>query len=85
MIPDQTLARSFQILDNLSPGDILDLERIAEERRDLFLQCAEQYQKTYNNLELNNSRNKLKKYESIRRTSQSTPTDSKQRPFKKLK
>jgi hypothetical protein len=61
MIPDQTLARSFQILDNLSPGDILDLERIAEERRDLFLQCAEQYNKTYNNLELNNSRNKIKK------------------------
>jgi hypothetical protein len=69
MIPDQTLSRSFQILDNLSPGEILDLERIAEERRDLFLQCAEQYQQTYNNLELNNSRNKIKKYESIRRHS----------------
>jgi hypothetical protein len=69
MIPDQTLARSFQILDNLQPGDILDLERIAEERRELFLQCAHQYQQTYNNLELNNSRNKIKKYESIRRHS----------------
>jgi len=69
MIPDETLSRSFQILDNLSPGDILDLERIALERRDLFLQCAEQYQQTYNNLELNNSRNKIKKYESIRRHS----------------
>jgi hypothetical protein len=66
MIPDQTLSRSFQILDNLSPGEILDLERIAEERRELFLQCAEQYQQTYNNLELNNSRTKIKKYASIR-------------------
>jgi hypothetical protein len=28
---------------NLTPVEILDLERIAEERRDLFLQCAEQY------------------------------------------
>ena len=66
MIPDQTLSRSFQILDNLSPGEILDLERIVEERRDLFLQCAEQYNKTYNNLELNNQKTKLKKYASIR-------------------
>jgi hypothetical protein len=66
MIPDQTLARSFQILDNLQPGDVLDLERIAEERRDLFLQCAEQYQQTYNNLELNNQKTKIKKYASIR-------------------
>ena len=63
MIPDQTLSRSFQILDNLSPGDILDLERIAEDRRDLFLLCAEQYQQTYNNLELNPSKTKIKKYE----------------------
>jgi len=71
MIPDQTLSRSFQILDNLSPGDILDMERIAEERRELFVSCAEQYQQTYNNLELNPSKTKIKKYESIRRYSQS--------------
>jgi hypothetical protein len=76
MIPDQTLARSFQILDNLAPGDILDLERIAEERRDLFLQCAEQYQQTYNNLELNNQKTKIKKYESIRNFSGGATTDS---------
>jgi hypothetical protein len=69
MIPDKTLSRSFQILDNLQPGDILDLERIAEERRELFVSCAHQYNKTYNNLELNNSLNKIKKYESIRRHS----------------
>jgi hypothetical protein len=69
MTPDKTLSRSFQILDNLSPGEILDLERIAEQRRDLFLQCAEQYNKTYNNLELNNQKTKLKKYESITRHS----------------
>jgi hypothetical protein len=66
MIPDQTLSRSFQILDNLQPGEILDLERIALERRDLFVSCAEQYQQTYNNLELNNQKTKIKKYESIR-------------------
>ena len=69
MIRDQTLSRSFQILDNLQSGEILDLERIAEERRELFLQCAEQYQQTYNNLELNQSKTKIKKYESIRRHS----------------
>jgi hypothetical protein len=77
MIPDQTLSRSFQILDNLSPGDILDLERIAEERRELFVSCAEQYQQTYNNLELNNSRNKIKKYASIRNFSGGASTDRK--------
>jgi hypothetical protein len=69
MIPDQTLSRSFQILDNLQPGDILDLERIAEERRELFISCAIQYNKSYLNLELNPLRNKIKKHESIRRHS----------------
>jgi hypothetical protein len=74
MIPDQTLSRSFQILDNLSPGDVLDLERIAEERRELFLQCAEKYQQTYNNLELNNHKTKIKKYASIKRHSEIAPS-----------
>jgi hypothetical protein len=69
MITDETLQKSFTILDNLSPGDILDLERIAEERRDLFISCAEQYQQTYNNLELNNQKTKIKKYASIKRHS----------------
>jgi hypothetical protein len=69
MIHDETLQKSFTILDNLQPGDILDLERIAEERRELFIQCAEQYQQTYNNLELNPSKTKIKKYESITRHS----------------
>jgi len=77
MITDQTLQKSFTILDNLSPGEILDLNRIAEERRELFLQCAEQYQQTYNNLELNNTKDKIKKYESIRNFSGGTTTDSK--------
>jgi hypothetical protein len=77
MIPDQTLSRSFQILDNLQPGEILDLERIAEERRDLFVSCAEQYQQTYNNLELNNQKTKIKKYASIRNFSGCATTDSK--------
>jgi hypothetical protein len=66
MIHDQTLQKSFTILDNLSPGDILDLERIAEERRELFIQCAIQYNKSYLNLELNPLRTKIKKYASIR-------------------
>lgn len=75
MIPDITLARSFQILDNLSLGDVLDLECIAEERRDLFLQCAEQYNKTYNNLELNNLKTKIKKYDRFRKACRSIATD----------
>jgi hypothetical protein len=78
MIPDLTLSRSFQILDNLQPGDILDLERIAEERRELFLSCAEQYQQTYNNLELNPSKTKIKKYASIRNFSGGATEDQKQ-------
>ena len=77
MIPDPTLSRSFQILDNLQPGDILDLERIAEERRDLFISCAEQYHKSYGTLELNPLRNKIKKYASIRNFSGGASTDSK--------
>jgi hypothetical protein len=77
MIPDQTLQKSFTILNNLSPGEILDLNRIAEERRELFLQCAIQYNKTYNNLELNPSKTKIKKYESFRNISGCATTDSK--------
>jgi hypothetical protein len=77
MIPDQTLSRSFQILDNLAPGDILDLERIAEERRELFVSCAEQYHKSYGTLELNPSKTKIKKYASIRNFSGGASTDSK--------
>jgi hypothetical protein len=68
-INDMQLSKAFTILDNLQPGDILDLERIAEERRDLFISCAEQYNKTYNNLELNPNKTKIKKHESIRRHS----------------
>jgi hypothetical protein len=77
MIHDETLSRSFQILDNLQSGDILDLERIAEERRELFISCAEQYNKTYNNLELNPNKTKIKKYESITRHSESLTTNQK--------
>jgi hypothetical protein len=77
MIPDQTLQKSFTILDNLESGEILDLNRIAEERRELFLQCAIQYNKTYNNLELNPLRTKIKKYESFRNISGCATTDSK--------
>ena len=77
MIPDQTLQKSFTILDNLSPGEILELERIAEDRRELFIQCAIQYNKSYLNLELNPLRNKIKKYESFRNISGCATTDSK--------
>jgi hypothetical protein len=76
MIPDQKLQKAFQILDNLQPGDILDLERIAEERRDLFISCAEQYHKSYGTLELNPLRTKIKKYASIRNFSGCATTDS---------
>jgi hypothetical protein len=63
MIKDEDLSRSFQILDNLQPGEVLELERIAKERRELFIRCAEQYQKTFGTLELNDSKSKIKKYE----------------------
>jgi hypothetical protein len=76
-INDTQLQKAFTILDNLSPGDILDLERIAEERRDLFVSCAEQYHKSYGTLELNPSRNKIKKYASFRNFSGGATTDRK--------
>ena len=75
MIPDETLQKSFTILDNLSPGEILDLERIAEERRELFIHCAIQYNKSYQNLELNNLKNKIKKYDRFREAGESTSSD----------
>jgi hypothetical protein len=67
---------AFKILDNLLPGEIITIADYANGKDDLFLQCAEQYQQTYNNLELNNQKTKIKKYASIRNFSGCATTDS---------
>ena len=43
MLKDEDLSKAFKILDNIDTGDILDLERIPGDRRNLFIQCAKQY------------------------------------------
>jgi hypothetical protein len=57
---------AFKILDNLLPGEIITIADYANGKDDLFVSCAEQYHKSYGTLELNPSRNKIKKYASIR-------------------
>ena len=66
LIEDKLLKAAFGVFDKMKPGQVIFINDYAPNKPDLFLQCAEQYQQTYNNLELNNQKTKIKKYESIR-------------------
>jgi hypothetical protein len=69
LIEDKLLKAAFGVFDKMKPGQVIFIKDYAPNKPELFLQCAEQYNKTYNNLELNPSKTKIKKYESIRRHS----------------
>jgi hypothetical protein len=63
LIEDKLLKAAFGVFDKMKPGQVIFIKDYAPNKPDLFLQCAEQYQQTYNNLELNNQKTKIKKYE----------------------
>ena len=71
LIEDKLLKAAFGVFDKMKPGQVIFIKDYAPNKPDLFLQCAEQYQQTYNNLELNNQKTKIKKYASIKRHSES--------------
>jgi hypothetical protein len=77
LIEDKLLKAAFGVFDKMKPGQVIFIKDYAPNKPELFLQCAEQYQQTYNNLELNPSRTKIKKYASIRNFSGGASTDSK--------
>lgn len=66
MQTDENLQKCWSILDKLQPGEILELKRIPEDRRTVFLACSKQYQDTHHNITFNSSLTKIRKDERIR-------------------
>jgi hypothetical protein len=61
MNKDEDLVKAFRMLDGLQPGEILDINRLAESRRITFTCCAKQYADTHHNITFNNDYTKIKK------------------------
>jgi hypothetical protein len=61
METDENLSRAWQIIDRLQPGDIYELAKISEERRDLFIRCIKQRIDTLNDCEFNPDYTKIRK------------------------
>lgn len=58
---DTDLAKAFTMLDGLKPGEILELNRLAENRREIFCECAKQYADVYGTIQFNDNYTKIKK------------------------
>ena len=63
MQTEQNLQKCWSILDQLQPSEILELKRIPEDRRTVFVECAKQYADTHHNITFNNSYTKIRKDE----------------------
>ena len=66
MNSDKDLLKAFRMLDQLHPSEILELKRIPEDRRTVFLACSKQYQDTHHNITFNNDLTKIRKDETER-------------------
>jgi hypothetical protein len=65
MIPDEDLAKAWQIIDRMQPSEIMELSRIQEARRDLFIRCIKQRIDTLNDCEFNLDYTKIRKIQII--------------------
>lgn len=61
LIPDTDLVKYWSIIDRMVPGEIMDLTRITEDRRDVFIQCCKMYIDIYHSADFNFNFTKLKK------------------------
>jgi hypothetical protein len=61
MIADKDLAKAFLIVDNMKQGEIISINNILEERRDLFIRCIKQRIDTLNDCEFNPDYTKIRK------------------------
>ena len=68
MNTDENLQKAWSILDNLKPAEIMELKRIPEDRREVFISSAKQYADTHHNITFNNSFTKIRKDEPIRKS-----------------
>jgi hypothetical protein len=60
-LPDEDLAKAFLIVDNMKEGEVISLNRIQIERRDLFIRCIRQRIDTLNDCEFNEDYTKIRK------------------------
>lgn len=58
---DKDLIKAWDILDKLSPNEIMDMKRIPPDRRKTFILCAKQYADIYGTVCFNLDYTKLKK------------------------
>jgi hypothetical protein len=65
MIPDEDLAKAFLIVDNINSGEVISINRIAEEKRALFIRCIKQRIDTLNDCEFNSDYTRLRKISTI--------------------
>ena len=63
MNKDEDLVKGFRMLDGLIPGEILDITRLTESRRNTFKACAKQYSHIHHNITFNNDFTKIRKDE----------------------
>jgi hypothetical protein len=61
LIPDTDLVKSWSFIDKLQPSEIMELSRIPEARRDLFILCIKQRIDTLNDCYFNSTYTKIKK------------------------
>jgi hypothetical protein len=65
LIPDIDLVKACQIIDKLQPSEIMELSRIPESRRDIFISCIKQRIDTLNDCEFNSDYTRLRKIQTI--------------------
>jgi hypothetical protein len=61
MQTDENLAKAWQIIDRLQPGEIYELGKISEERKEIFISCIRQRIDTLNDCEFNEDYTKIRK------------------------
>ena len=61
MNTDENLQKAWSILDNLKPAEIMELKRIPEDRREVFISCAKQYIDCFKTIEFNADYTKIRK------------------------
>jgi hypothetical protein len=61
LILDSDLVKSWSIIDNLKPSEIMELSRIPEARRAIFISCIKQRIDTLNDCEFNPDYTKIRK------------------------
>jgi hypothetical protein len=61
LLADVDLHRSWKIIDRLEPGEIYDIGKISEERKEIFISCIKQRIDTLKDCEFNSTYTKIKK------------------------